>query len=225
MIKNILIDVDDTLLDFEKCSEEAMRLAMEEAGITYRKGMMDIFHPVNNSLWKRIEQGSLTVPELYQIRWNLVFEAMGISYDGVAFEKRFLHFLHDSAIPVEGALELLQHLHGKYSLFVASNAPNEQQRKRLTKAGMLQYFDGIFASESLGVSKPQKEFFRLCLEGMGNASSNETAIIGDSLSSDIKGGVESGIFTCWLNRHGKTALDGLHIDVTVKSLKELIDIF
>ncbi len=225
MIKNILIDVDDTLLDFEKCSEEAMRLAMEEAGIVYRDGMMDIFHPINNSLWKQIEQGSLTVPELYQIRWKCVFEAMDISYDGVVFENRFLHFLHGSAVPVDGALELLRHLRGKYGLYVASNAPNEQQRKRLSKAGMLQFFDGIFASESLGVSKPQKKFFSLCLEGMGNARPEETAIIGDSLSSDIKGGIESGLFTCWLNRHGKQAPKELAIDITVKTLKELTHVF
>ncbi len=224
MIKSILIDVDDTLLDFEKCSEEAMRLAMTEVGIVYREGMMDIFHPVNNSLWKRIEQGNLTVSELYQIRWNLVFEAMGIQHDGVAFEKRFLHFLHDSAVPVDGAEELLKYLHGKYKLYVASNAPNEQQRKRLLKASMLEYFESIFASESLGVSKPQKEFFRLCLEGMGGALTEETAIIGDSLSSDIKGGADSGLFTCWFNRKGKSAPSDMKIDVTVTTLADLKNI-
>ncbi len=224
MIKNILIDVDDTLLDFDKCSEEAMRSAMQEANIVYRDGMMNVFHPINNSLWKCIEQGSLTVAGLYEIRWNCVFDAMGIDYDGVAFEKRFLHYLHDSAVPVDGAKELLEHLNGKYKLYVASNAPYEQQCKRLAKAGMLHYFEGIFASESLSVSKPQKEFFRLCLEGMGNALPEETAIIGDSLSSDIKGGANSGLYTCWLNRKGKQPVEDVNINIIVNSLKELISV-
>ena len=220
MIKNILVDIDDTLLDFDKCAEESMRNAMADAGISYREGMMDIFHPIYNGFWKRVEQGTLTVPELYKIRWNTVFAAMGVDYDGEAFEKRFLDYLQYSAVPVDGAIELLEYLHGKYKLYVASNAVEEQQIKRLTKAGMLQFFGGLYVSEAPGVSKPHKEFFDLCLQDM-NALPEETAIIGDSLSSDMKGGADSGLFTCWVNLKGKEVPENIHIDVTVKNLYEL----
>ncbi len=220
MIKNILIDIDDTLLDFNKCAEESMRDAMSKVGIEYRDGMMNVFHRVNDSLWKQVEQGTLTVSQLYEIRWDAVFAEMGVCYDGKAFEQLFLYNIHRSAVPVDGAVDILSYLSNKYKLYAASNAPYEQQRERLQKAGMLSFFVELFTSESLGVSKPHKEFFELCLDRM-RATAEQTAIIGDSLNSDIKGGIESGLFTCWFNFKNAEIPSNMKINATVKSLAEL----
>ena len=137
MIKAIFIDIDGTLLDFEACVEESMRLGLIERGVDYKAEMLETFHRINNGLWRDLEQGKLTFEKLLEIRWATVFAELGINLDGLEFEKYFRARLHKSAIPMDGSYEMLGYLSEKYRLFAASNGPDEQQKKRLEKADML----------------------------------------------------------------------------------------
>lgn len=124
----------------------------------YEPYMEAVFHRENGKLWRQIEQGTLTFAELEAIRWDRVFAALDIAFDGQVFEKYFRAALYDSAIPVDGAMALLKALHGKYPLAVASNGPYDQQLHRLELVGMKRYFDWFFVSERLGASKPPGPF-------------------------------------------------------------------
>ena len=165
MIRAIYIDIDNTLLDFDAYVKESLRSGLEQFGLRpYEDWMYDTFEKVNSGLWLQIEDGSLTFEELQKIRFNRVFEAIGgIDFDGVVFEKYFREFLNESAIPVEGAMEMLEYLAGKYILCTASNGPYNQQIHRLEIAGMLKYFRHHFISEKIGFSKPAKEFFDIAV--------------------------------------------------------------
>ena len=195
MIKYVLIDIDGTLLDFEAAVEESLDICAKKHGITLPSDFLEIFHPINNSLWKRIEKGELDIAGLRKIRFNLIFEASGISYDGEIFEKDFYACLTNSAIPVSGALELLAYLSEKYILCAASNAAHTQQVQRLTKCGMMPYIKHLFTSEKIGYSKPSENFFKICLENLG-AEKDEVIMIGDSLGADIIGAENFGIISC-----------------------------
>ena len=141
MPKVILIDIDDTILSFQGYVREAMKSGFDEFGIgPFEYEMLSVFHQVNSRLWHRLEEGELSFEELKKIRWNLVFEALGIQADGVKFEEYFRDRLFDSAISEDGAMELLAYLKGKYVLCAASNGPYLQQKNRLKTGGMLSYF-------------------------------------------------------------------------------------
>ena len=227
MPKVILLDIDDTLLSFQAYVREGMKSGFEAFGIgPYEEEMLSVFHQVNARLWHELEEGTLSFEELKKIRWNLVFEALGIQADGVKFEEYFRDRLFDSAIPEDGAMELLAYLKGKYVLCAASNGPYLQQKNRLKTGGMLSYFSHLFISEEIGFSKPSREFFEICLQrlnqGEGKAMApEEVMIIGDSLSSDISGGKNYGMQTIFYNKKNQAIPREIQPDFIVKNLKEI----
>ncbi len=216
-VKTVFLDVDDTLLDFHKCAKESMFAVAHELALPFPDNAMDIFHPINNGLWEKINSGELTHEELYKVRWNNVLSAMNIDYDGEDFEKRFLKILHKTAVVTDGALELVKYLSKKYTLHIASNAPEKQQLLRLEKAGLLGYFDKIFTSEKIGYAKPQPEFYAYCLNGL---VPSECCMIGDSLTADVDGAEAVGMKTIWFNKKGQNETR----NVTVTSLAEIMNI-
>ncbi len=199
MIKAVLIDIDNTLLDFHKCSREAMCLAAEEYGIEFPQNYFEIFTKINNSLWEKIEKGELDRQGLFKIRWIRIFEAMGIEADGIAFEETFRENIKSSAIPVDGATEMLRYLSEKYYVGVASNSELAQQEKRLRKAEMLPFIKNIFTSEEIGFAKPSQGFFEACKKDLPQFEKEEIVLIGDSITADIEGAKNFGFKTCWFN--------------------------
>lgn len=219
MIKAVFIDIDGTILDFEACVEESMRLGLIERGIEYKDEMLEVFHRINNVFWRDLEQGKITFEDILEKRWATVFEALGIDLDGPEFESYFRGRLHESAIPMEGSFEMLEYLSGKYRIFAASNGPHDQQVARLKKAGMLCFFEEVFTSGKIGAEKPTKEFFEYCFDKIGDIKPEETVILGDSLTSDMKGGYDFRMKTIWLNLNGKEKPEW--VDHDIKSLDEV----
>ncbi len=199
MIKAVLIDIDNTLLDFHKCSDEAMCLAAEEYGITFPENYFETFTKINNSLWEKIEKGELDRQGLFKIRWKLIFDAMEIDADGIAFEETFRGNIKACAIPVDGATEILPYLSEKYHVAVASNSEFAQQEKRLRKAEMLPFIKNIFTSEEIGFAKPSQGFFEACKKELPQFEKEEIILIGDSITADIEGAKNFGFKTCWFN--------------------------
>lgn len=211
-MKVIFIDIDNTLLSFDEYVKHTMEEGFAAFGLKpYEPWMFETFTKVNNGLWQQIEQGILTFRELEKIRWNRVFEALGIVFDGVVFEKYFREALYESAIPEEGAYELLEHLNEKYLLCAASNGPYQQQVHRLEIADMKKYFTHLFVSEKIGVSKPAAEFFDRAFQIINEGEKEpvlpeECMMIGDSLTSDIKGGQMYGMKTCFYRRRKEVSV-------------------
>lgn len=225
-MKLILIDIDNTLLDFDAYIRQTMEEGFAHFGLRpYEPWMYDVFHRENNKLWRQIEEGTLTFPELEKIRWNNVFAGLGVDFDGPVFEKYFRAALHESAIPVPGAHELLEALRGRYLLAAASNGPYEQQLHRLALAGMRDCFNYFFISERIRASKPSPVFFdaafREVNEGRGTPiAPQDAAIIGDSLTSDMAGGRGYGLRTVYYRRPGAAPAND-SVDVTVEDLRDI----
>ena len=172
----------------------------------------------------------MTYEELMQERWNRIFSVLNISFDGCKFENFFKECLFDSAIPIKDAVNILDYLKQRYILCVASNGPYEQQMNRLKKGKMLPYFSKFFISEKIGVSKPSKEFFLHCLnefnverkqQSVSEILPSEIIMIGDSLSSDIAGAIDSGFKTCFFDKNKSGRTNNLHIDYVVSSLDDI----
>lgn len=228
-IKAVFIDIDNTLLDFDGYVRQTMKDGFEIFSLKhYEPYMYDVFTKINNALWKEIERGELTFAELENIRWNKIFEALGIDFDGTVFEDYFRKALNESAIPENGAYELLKYLSEKYIVCAASNGPFLQQTHRLELADMAKYFDYIFISEQVGVSKPSHGFFdyafsRLNKENGKPMLPHETIIIGDSLSSDIAGGKDYGMKTCYYNKN-RCSVSPETADFVISELADIMEI-
>lgn len=224
MIKYILFDVDNTLLDFAKCSEFALKSAFEKNNIPFLPEAEKTFHKVNEALWERVEKGNLTRFELYDIRFSLIFKELGIVADSESVETDFRSFIKQSCFKIDGAKEILSYLHKKYTLCVASNAMLSQQEYRLKKAGLLKYFTKLFTSAEIGAEKPAEKFFEKCQESL-NCEKGEMLLIGDSLTADIKGAANFGIKSCWYNPNFSDNPYDFSADYTVESLLKIKELF
>lgn len=227
MLKVIFFDIDNTLLSFDEYVKESMKNGFAKYQLCgYKDEMFSVFNRINNTLWQGIEKGEMNFEELRQKRWNLIFEELGISFDGFIFEEYFGKCLFESAIPEKGALELLEYLYGKYTLCITSNGPYLQQVNRLKISGMLPYFSHLFISEEIGSSKPSEDFFRTCLERLNfnmphEIKPHEIMIVGDSISSDMIGGMEFGMKTCFYNSRKESLPSGRKVDYEVTLLEEI----
>ena len=227
----MFIDVDNTLLDFDAYVKETMRKGFKEFGYKeYDESMYDVFTKENDRLWRMIEDKELTLEGLKKTRWNTIFKLLGIVGDGEEFETFFRAKLNDSAILIDGAVETLEYLHKKYVVCVASNGPYRQQLKRLELAGISKYIDFTFVSEDIGASKPSTEFFDECMKRLNETRedkflSNECIMIGDSITSDIVGGINAKMHTLLYERgNGKNNGLSIKADYTVTDLKAIREI-
>ena len=220
-ITTVLMDVDDTLLDFKECARENVRGCCRKNGVPYSDHLFEFFLSRNIVLWKRIEDGLLTVDELHQTRWAGIFHDLGIEADGPAFELDFIAGLRDTHVPVSGAHEVMKYLHDRYKVYVVSNASNLQQSTRLGKAGLMQYVDGVFGSLDIGFNKPSRDYFDYCFGQLNGTRPDQTVIIGDSLNADISGGIAYGLHTIWFNIRNVEPSDSVVPDYTIHSLSEI----
>lgn len=224
MIKAVLLDIDNTLLDFSKCSQLAIQKSFSQHNLEYSQKVFSTFCAENEVLWKKIERGEYTREQLHKERWNIIFKKLAIDYNGVKVEQSFLDNLYDCVVLVDGALDIVKYLSKKYYLCTASNAPNDQQYNRLKIAGIYPYIKKVFTSEALGVDKPLPQFFDKvfsCLEGI---TPSQTAIIGDSITADINGGKKYGLTTIWYNHLKVAEPQQKFYDYKVDSLSQIKDI-
>ena len=223
-IKAILLDIDNTILDFNKCAEKAIKVAFEKCGLEYGKNTINVFIEQNDLLWLKIEKGELTRQQLHKIRFNTIFKVLGISADGEKTETEFRNALYNIAETVDGASELVKYLSSKYKVYSASNAIYNQQLNRLKMAGLYDYFSGFFVSEKIGHQKPTKEFFDYCFNNLEGIEKEQVIMIGDSLTADICGAKNYGIKSIWFNRESKSADRQIEPDFIVEKLEQIKNI-
>ncbi len=221
-VSAVLLDIDDTLLDFHAGARESILRGFAAFGLPYSEAVFETFLRINEGLWREIEAGRLTRPGLHAIRWMRIFDALGIEADGPAFETVFRQGINESAIPVPGARELLAYAKEKYPVYLASNADYAQQERRLAKADLLRYVDGMFVSDRIGCAKPAPAFFDACVDGVG-VPAERILMIGDSYAADISGAAARGMRTCLFAPRGIPAFDGAVPDLVVTELARVME--
>ena len=220
MLTTLLFDIDDTLLNFRDTVDTVIAAALADVGVTFTKEQFVQYHRINGDLWAQVNAGKMDCQRLYEIRFQRVLDAFGISADGAEVERRFRVHLNESTVPEDGAVEVLQALSERYTLAAASNAPQAQQEHRLAAAGLAPYFTHIFTSGGLGYDKPSPLFYGACLERLGNPPRNEVMMLGDSLTADVYGAQRLGLHACWVNMRGTPAPEDLTAP-EVRTLREL----
>ena len=198
----ILFDADNTLLNFDKDEDNALRKVMQEYGVPVTEENINTYIEINVSLWKALERGEITKPELKRTRFARFFEKIGFVTDADTFEvnERYLYLLGDGGNTLEGALELCRELQEKgFDLYIITNGVTDTQKRRLSRSGLLPFISEVFISETLGYQKPRKEFLDIVLGKIPEKDTSKILVVGDSLTSDIKGAMNAGLESVWLN--------------------------
>lgn len=221
MIKTVLLDLDDTILDFHKAEHIALSATLRELGIEPTEAVLKRYSEINLAHWKRLELGELTRPEVLHGRFTQLFAEMGVDGDCYEAQRIYEWRLGTGHYFLDGGQELLDTLYGKYDLYLASNGTDIVQTRRIASANIEHYFKELFISQRLGHDKPKREFFDAAFARIEGFKADEAIIIGDSLTSDIKGGINAGIRTCWFNLRKIKNDSGITPDYEVTSLSEI----
>lgn len=220
MIKNLFFDLDDTILDFRTAERRAVARTLADIGVAATDEILNRYSEINLVQWKRLERGEITRKEVKEGRYRKLFEEFSICASPERTTAIYETHLSHGHIFMDGAEELLQNLYKNYNLYIVSNGTLSVQKGRIASADIAKFFKGIFISEELGADKPDKTFFDICFSKAVGLSKSETAIVGDSLTSDILGGKNAGVTTIWYNPRGEMKKEILP-DYEIKNLFDL----
>ncbi len=211
----LLMDADETLLDFRRSEGYALERTLKAHGVTMTTAIHDDYHAINGTLWKQLETGAITRERLKLERFERLFESVGLrGTDAAAFNAAYMETLGGTGFLLDGALELLQALSASFRICLITNGTASVQHTRLQHSGILPFLSDVFISEEIGADKPSEIFFERVLKALGDPDKSELLVIGDSLTSDIDGGNRIGIDTCWYNPF--RAAHPAHITPTVQ---------
>ena len=199
MIEFLFLDLDDTILDFRKAEYVAIGKTIGDFGVEPTDEVRKLYHEINKWHWEQLELGTLTREEVLVNRFGVLFEKLGKTVDAVACARAYEKNLSQGHWFLPGAEETVDALSKKYRLFLASNGTASVQKGRMTSANLYRFFETVFVSQEIGHNKPSKEYFDACFAQIPGFDKEKAMIVGDSLSSDIKGGINAGIKTVWVN--------------------------
>lgn len=224
----LLFDADNTILDFDDAEVNALTKALESHGYPADKHVVDTYRKNNVYMWEQLEKGHADKPTVRIRRFEMTFAELGWLIDGVTLEdiaEEYEQRLHDGFAVVAHAEEVLIRLQSQgHKLYLVSNGFLSVQVARMKGSGMGKYFPVRFISEQVGYSKPQKEFFDYAFARIPDFDKQCALIIGDSLTSDIKGGINAGIDTCWFNPGHKSCRPDVVPTYEIDDLRQLFEI-
>ena len=226
MFKVILWDVDATLLNFEKAEEAGIRGCFEKYNLgECTDEMLENYKVINRGYWQAMERGEIEKPVLLVKRFEDFLNAYGLDSSVAAgFNELYQILLGETVVFYENALETVQALKGKVLQCAVTNGTKVAQDGKLRNSGLDKEFDHVFISEVVGVEKPNKGFFDAVFAEIGEFNKDEVLIVGDSLTSDIQGGVNAGIKTCWFNPKGVANTSMLKPDYEIRDIGEVPEI-
>jgi len=196
----IIFDADETLFDFKKSERDALKKTILEFDIEYDENQhLAVYHEINTAIWKEFEDRLITQEKLKVERFKRLSNKLNIRFDEAQFAKSYMKHLSYASFLYDDSIALVESLHKDYRLTIITNGLTDVQDNRIRKSVIAKYFEDIIVSEEVMVSKPDPKIFELALNNIKHTDKSKVLIVGDSLTSDIKGGINFGIDTCWFN--------------------------
>ncbi len=240
----ILLDADGTLFDYDRAERHAIETTFRDFGLDFSDQILARYRAVNDALWKELERGNVTSAELRVERFRRLLAeireaaqesgsaqtpapeiapvpAAVPAPDVEALSRCYLRHLAEGSYVIDGAEDICRYMAQRYTLAMLTNGIAEVQRSRLSKSVLRGIIPHIIISEEVGLSKPDPRIFEYAMNALGHPRRETVLMVGDSLSSDILGGVSAGIHTCWYNPHGATYREGLAPTYEIRALHEL----
>ena len=199
----ILFDADNTLLDFDADMDAAFEATYQETGLAaqkpYSREMLQSYYTINESWWRKFEQGQCTKSELFTGRFQEYIARHGFSCDAAWLNDQYFIHLAKGGRLLPGAMELVKDLAPRYRMYIVTNGNATSQKERLLRSGLMDYIADFYVSEAIGAAKPDIRYFRYVFTQIGETDTAKYILVGDSLTSDIKGAQNAGIDCIWYN--------------------------
>lgn len=220
MIEFLFLDLDDTILDFKTAERVAIGKTIRDFGVEPTEEVLARYHKINKWHWEQLELGTLTRAEVLENRFKVLFSELGVEVDATQVARSYEKNLSQGHWFLPGAEETVAALSKKYRLFLASNGTASVQKGRMTSANLYRFFETVFVSQEIGHNKPSKAYFDACFAAIPGFDPEKAIMVGDSLSSDIQGGINAGIRTVWVNPDHKSC-GKIKPDYEIEALHQL----
>jgi len=217
----ILFDADGTLFDYCKAQAAALENSFRQRGIPFSGEIVELYSGINEKIWSDFEKGRITSDLLRTKRFEILFREIGIESDTRSFSAGYLSALSERADLLDGAQDLLDSISGRIRMMLITNGLKDVQRARVANSSIGHHFEDLVISDETGFAKPDKGIFEAAFDRMGNPGRDRVLMVGDSLTSDIRGGNDYGIDTCWFNPSGRACDQDVRIDYEIARLEEL----
>lgn len=222
----ILWDLDQTLLNFDLSMEHALRAVFAKYRLPVNEEITTRYDAINRSCWLRLESGELTKEQVTVGRFRILFEELGITHvTPEEINAEYQRELGDVFFYMDGAKELVTLLKERgYRQYVVTNGVNTTQASKMRRSGLDRIMDGVFVSEVMGYPKPRSEYFDACFAALPDVAREECILVGDSLTSDMRGAENAGVASCWFNPEGRAKDVEVRTDYEIRRLEELLQI-
>lgn len=217
----LFIDADDTLYDFETAEKRALQETFEAFGISHNEVNVNLYHRINKGLWEDLEKGLIDQDGIKIERFKRLLEALNISQNPEAVAQFYMTALGKGTDLLAGAYELVEKLSQSYPICIITNGIEVIQTSRIGKSKLAPFIKHIIISEAVGYSKPDSRIFEHAMKLVGMSDKQRVIMIGDSLTSDIKGGNDFGIDTLWVNLNNKLPSETIKPSYEVKRLEDI----
>lgn len=221
MYTTLLFDVDNTLLDFDANERASFKQLLQDKNELCSDERYTAYKNLNRSMWQTVERGQAIAAEILPTRFSRFMALYGKEIDGAEWEASYRAYLNEGIQEIPDVHEVLSVLRKNHRLYVITNGVPLTQYSRLSRSGIGLYFEASFISGEIGAAKPKKLFFDYVKSHIDGFDRKKTLIIGDSLSSDIKGGLNAGIDTCWFCPGKTPNKTQIFPKYTIHALKDL----
>ena len=221
MYEFLFLDLDDTILDFQKAEHIALSKTLESFGLTPTEKVLKRYNQINKAHWEALERKEMTRAQVLLGRFQMLFREFQLDVDPEKVARIYERNLGIGHWFLPGAEEAVERLSKKYKLYLASNGTASVQKGRMTSANLYRFFEKVFVSQEIGANKPSIEYFERCFAQISDFDKAKAIIVGDSLTSDILGGQNAGITTCWVNPGHKPGREDIRVDYEIEALSQL----
>jgi len=218
----ILFDADGTIFDYDRAEADALQCTFAQHGCPFELKYIEIYRTINAKLWRGLELAQITPGEIKVQRFRLLFQELGLDADSALFGAHYLHHLGEQGHLISGAGAVIRHLHGKVGLALITNGLHDVQRRRLARSSLEPYFAPVIISEEVGAAKPDGRIFDVAFQQMGQPAKQAVLMVGDSLTSDMLGGVRYGLDTCWFNPARRAGDPAIPVTYEIADLGDLL---
>ena len=220
----IFFDADGTLFDYDAGEAAALRGALESCGLPFDAAIGARYSEINDAIWREFELGEISQERLKTERFERLFAELDVQSDAVVFSRRYLEILAAQTTLLDGAEGVLRDLAGRVEMLLITNGLAEVQQPRFAASSIRDCFSEIVISGEIGLAKPDRAIFDHAFARIGDPPRDRVLMVGDNLGSDILGGVNAGLDTCWYNPKGATNGHDVEPTYEIRELRKIFDI-
>ena len=220
--KILLFDADETLFDFHRCEAEAFQSSLKKMGVEGPfEELLASYQEISREMWSAYERGQISKQSLREDRWRRLSQAHSLEISTRRVSELYLEELGSFGYLLPKAEQVCAELSKSFRMEIVTNGFDQVQRQRFHNSGLKPYFEALYSSEQCGSAKPQRAIFDYVLSALDSTDRSEILMIGDRLQSDILGGNNAGIATCWYNPSRQSNTTGIVPKFEINSLLEL----